>query len=109
MLADACEQGKLEVEQVMAILYLLSPAETDMEIRVFLRMFSTSFPILGLIADREGIEERTSGENDMAQALVKVLRKNPSLATKAAKISAKKGMTLAGLIERFPEMKTYLE
>lgn len=106
LLADKFETEEIEIEELMAILELLADTETEEQLMTFIKLFSRSFPVLGELFEGDLPEVAEEGVDALVS---KIMRDDPKLAGKVAKAGAEAGANVDGLLEKFPEIKKYLD
>jgi hypothetical protein len=104
-LLRAYKLAKIDIPELAAILFLLEFTQTAEELRVFLNIFSSSFPVLASSIESDRMNKKTDYEQkikDVAQALVKT---DPLRAAEFTKAALLPGATWERLENDFPEIK----
>ena len=105
ILARAIQLKKMQEDQLLACLYILSQAKSQYELESFINIFEDAFPVLKEITEGQAETAREDLETKVKNALGKIVKKAPLKATEIAKAAIEPGMTWDKLTARYPELK----
>jgi len=105
LFSSGIKKGAISVEEVLTALLLLGRAESFIELKTFVEIFSSSFPVLNKIGEEQKENFRTEIETKVKEAVGRIISKDPVMATKIAKASVEPGITWEELVRRFPELE----
>jgi hypothetical protein len=92
-------------EEIMAILFIFSQAETHEELKLFCAIFENTFTVLHHVIEGEQVIVRENIEERVKAAVSRLVHTNPLLATKIAKAAVRPGITWEELVSEFPELQ----
>jgi hypothetical protein len=105
ILARAIQLKKMQEDQLLACLYILSQAKSQYELEAFINIFEDAFPVLKEISEQKTETDKESLEAKIRAALGKIVKTAPLKATEIAKAAIEPGMTWEKLTARYPELK----
>jgi hypothetical protein len=103
-LLRAFKLKRIGLPELAAILFLLGLAETDDELKIFLDIFSNSFPVLASAKENERMIEKSDYEMKIREIAQLLVKKDPMKAAEFTKAAMMPGATLESLENDFPEI-----
>ena len=103
-LARALETGKLSMEDLLAILFILGQTNTVEELSMFVEIFADSFPVLHSIHLQSHEHTKRNIEGAVKKAVSKILMTDPIRATQLAKEALNKQANWDELVKKYPEL-----
>ncbi len=101
-LANAVERGNIGTDEVLAVLQVLSWAENDAQMAMYLSMLRAAFPFM---AHYEGGHEKSNDGKVLEwlkPLLPKLIKKDPSSASAVMRRATESGITITKLKKEFP-------
>jgi Asp-tRNA(Asn)/Glu-tRNA(Gln) amidotransferase B subunit len=100
---------KIDVVQLMTALYLLSEQKDETSFRDAMQIFSSDFNALARVLNEEKEAEKVKDDQDIQLVITDIIRNNPELAGKVAKLAGQKNLSKEKLLSEFPELSNYFE
>ena len=105
ILARGVQLKTIDMENLLATLYILGQANSYPELEAFIELFSEHFSFLKEIGEKKMEAARESLEDKVKNVLSAIVKKDPFKATQIAKAALESGMTWEKLLAEFPEIK----
>ncbi len=106
-LVQAFKIKAIEVDDLLAILFILGQTENSFQLETFIDIFSDSFPVLKDYAVTKKSEVKSDLDERVRKIVSKMVAAEPLKATEIAKAALKPGATWDDLKQQFPEIESY--
>lgn len=99
--------AKIELDEFIAVLYLLGQSNNEAELRSSLAMYCDDFTTLAKILEDELVEAKEKSEVDIQLAISQLIRDDAKLALAVMEFLKLKPTT-DEVMEKFPALKNYI-
>ncbi len=106
-LVQAFKIKAIEVDDLLAILFILGQTENSFQLETFIEIFSDSFPVLKDYAVSKKSDAKSDLDERVRKIVSKIVATEPLKATEIAKAALKAGTTWEELKKQFPEIENY--
>lgn len=101
-LANAVERGNIGTDEVLAVLQVLSWAENDAQMAMYLSMLRAAFPFMAHYEAGHGKSSESEVMEWLKPILTKLITKDPSSASTIMRRAVEDDVTIALLEKEFP-------
>lgn len=103
-LAKELEIGRINVQEVMAILLIFGQTSTVEEIDAFVEIFKDTFSVLGDFGATRSEGQKLEVKDQVKDTVIKILSTDPMRAAQLAKDAVSKDIPWDELVAKYPEL-----
>ncbi len=100
-------QGKIDLPNMMAVLFIFGKARNKKELVKFAQIFVQDFPVLAEFLITEKASTKDKIEDQVEIVVRKMMQDNPAQAAQVAQKAMEEGMTLEKLETLYPDIAKY--